>query len=124
MGNPVDNLNKMDEASGVKIEDMGMKFSLNGIDNGRLIFSNVKVPRSAMLDKLNQVTADGTFISKQKKPSQRFFKVADRLLSGRLCIASMCMGAIKTSITSSIIYSQQRLAVGASGNSDTPIMSY
>lgn len=63
-GNPVDNLNNMDEQTGVTIEDMGIKISLNGIDNGRLFFHNVKVPRSALLDKLNQVTADGTFVSK------------------------------------------------------------
>jgi acyl-CoA oxidase len=70
-GNPVDNLNNMDESTGVTIEDMGIKMSLNGIDNGRLFFKNVKVPRSALLDKLNQVTEDGTFISKQKKNQVR-----------------------------------------------------
>ena len=68
-GNPVDNLNHMDEEKGVSIEDMGIKMSLNGIDNGKLVFNQVKVPRSALLDKLNQVTADGTFVSKTKKTS-------------------------------------------------------
>jgi alkylation response protein AidB-like acyl-CoA dehydrogenase len=62
-GNPVENLNNMNECDGVTIEDMGMKFSLNGIDNGRLIFKNVKIPRTAMLNKLNQVTEKGEFIS-------------------------------------------------------------
>jgi len=59
----------MDEEKGVSIEDMGIKMSLNGIDNGKLVFNQVKVPRSALLDKLNQVTADGTFVSKTKKTS-------------------------------------------------------
>jgi acyl-CoA oxidase len=58
-----------------------------------------------------------------KKNSQRFFKVADRLLSGRLCIA-MCLSSTKASLYTAIRYSQQRLSVGSSGLSDTPIMAY
>ena len=44
---------------GVTIEDMGWKMGLNGIDNGKLIFKNVRVPRTNMLNKLNDVTPDG-----------------------------------------------------------------
>lgn len=105
-GNPIDNLNNMNECKGVTIEDMGIKISLNGIDNGRLIFKGVKVPRTALLNKLNQVTEKGEFISKTAKRSQRFFKVADRLLSGRLCIAAMGMGSLKSCLYETIKYSQ------------------
>lgn len=52
---------------GVYIEDMGMKLGLNGIDNGRLIFTNVVVPREAMLNKFNDVTPEGKFVSETKK---------------------------------------------------------
>jgi acyl-CoA oxidase len=108
----------------VTIEDMGHKMSLNGVDNGRLFFHNVRIPRTQMLNKLNDVTADGKFVSDIKKKSARFFKVADRLLSGRLCIASMTHSSARKCIEIAIRYSQQRLAVGESGESDTPIMSY
>jgi len=84
---------------------MGIKMGLNGIDNGRLMFDHVKVPREAMLNKLGDVAEDGKFVSDLKKPSARFFKVADRLLSGRLCIASMCLGAAKVGLFETIRYS-------------------
>ena len=103
---------------------MGIKIGLNGVDNGRLVFTNVRIPRWAMLNKLAQTDADGTFHCDIEKASNRFFKVADRLLSGRLCIASMSITSCKTSIYTTIRYSQQRLAVGPTGESDTPIMSY
>ena len=115
---------KMKPCQGVMIEDMGWKIGLNGIDNGRLSFDHVKVTREAMLNAFNDVTEDGKFVSDIPKPSARFFKVADRLLSGRLCIAGLSIAGCKQVILHAIRYSQQRLAVGQSGESDTPIMSY
>jgi len=96
----------MKPAKDVMIEDMGIKLTGNGIDNARLMFSNVRVPRTALLDKLNQVTKEGKFVSEDSSVSARFFKVADRLLSGRLCIASMSMSAIKIAIYNTVKYSQ------------------
>ena len=72
---------KMKPSKGVMIEDMGWKLGLNGIDNARLMFDHVKIPREAMLNAFNDVTPEGKFVSDIKKPSARFFKVADRLLS-------------------------------------------
>lgn len=103
---------------------MGYKMGLNGIDNGRLIFTNVVVKREAMLNKLNDVTEQGKFVSDIKKPSNRFFKVADRLLSGRLCISAMNMAACKATIAGTVRYMQQRLGVGPSGESDFPIFNF
>ena len=114
----------MKPCKGVFIEDMGMKMGLNGIDNGRLAFTNVVIEREAMLNKYNDVTADGKFISETKKASARFFKVADRLLSGRLCISGMSLSGTKAALFTCIRYSQQRLAVGPNGKSNTPIMSF
>ena len=49
----------MKPCSGVTIEDMGFKLGLNGIDNAKLSFNQVKIPRENMLNKLNDVTEDG-----------------------------------------------------------------
>ncbi len=42
---------------GVRIEDCGHKGGLNGVDNGRLWFDDVRVPRDALLDRYGQVAA-------------------------------------------------------------------
>ena len=52
---------------GVEIVDMGVKMGLNGVDNGKLKFTKVRIPRTNMLNKLNDVTPDGQFKSEQKK---------------------------------------------------------
>lgn len=114
----------MKPCKGVSIEDMGMKMGLNGIDNGRLSFEHVRIPREGMLNAFCDVTEKGEFVSEIKKPSARFFKVADRLLSGRLCISAMSLSATKVVLSHAIRYSQQRNGIGPKGKSDTPIMSF
>lgn len=46
---------------GITIEDMGVKLGLNGIDNGKLVFTNVQIPRINMLNKLADVDENGVF---------------------------------------------------------------
>ena len=36
---------------GVTIEDMGYKMGLNGVDNAKLSFDNVRIPRENLLNK-------------------------------------------------------------------------
>ena len=85
---------------------MGMKMGLNGVDNAKLKFTNVRIPRENMLNKLNDVTEQGEFKSPIKKVTNRFFKVADRLLSGRLCISAMSLSSTKLVLYTTVRYSQ------------------
>ena len=56
---------------------------LNGVDNAKLSFDNVRVPRENLLNKYSDVNEDGTFESKIAGGRARFLTVADQLLSGR-----------------------------------------
>ena len=109
---------------GVFIEDMGMKIGSNGVDNARIAFNKVRIPRVNMLNKFADVDENGNFQCSIKKKRDRFLKVASRLLSGRICIASMSISPCKYGLYIAIKYSQKRLAVGKSGKSDTPIFAY
>ena len=40
---------------GVRVEDMGHKMGLNGVDNAKLVFDNVRVPRENLLNRLTFV---------------------------------------------------------------------
>jgi acyl-CoA oxidase len=86
---------KMQPCAGVTIEDMGMKLQLNGVDNARLTFKHVRIPRINLLNRLADVDEKGNFVCDIPKRSQRFFKVADRLLSGRVCISAMTLAGTK-----------------------------
>jgi acyl-CoA oxidase len=109
---------------GMTIIDMGHKVGVNGVDNAALKYDRVRIPRVNMMNRFADVTPEGVFKSDVKFIPQRFFKVTERLLSGRICIAAMCIGAQKACLMIAIKYAQQRLSIGISGKSTEAIMSY
>lgn len=93
---------------GVTITDCGPKAGLNGVDNGRLSFDRVRVPREALLDRFGAVTPDGTYTSPIESGGRRFYRMLGTLVQGRVSVAGAALSATKTALTIAVRYSLQR----------------
>jgi acyl-CoA oxidase len=93
---------------GVTIEDDGLKAGLNGVDNGRLSFADVRVPREALLDRYGGVAEDGTYTSPIESESRRFFTMLGTLVRGRISVAGAAGSAAKTALTIAVRYGDRR----------------
>eukprot|EP00198_Chlamydomonas_reinhardtii_P002617 XP_001691953.1 predicted protein [Chlamydomonas reinhardtii] len=80
-------------------QDQGPKMGLNGVDNGRIWFDNVRVPREDMLDAFASVSADGVYSSSIPSVSARFGTVVGGLTTGRVLIASGGIDGAKLALT-------------------------
>ena len=55
---------------GVRLEDCGAKLGLNGVDNGRIWFDHVRVPRENLLDRYAQVARRRHLLQPDREPDQ------------------------------------------------------
>src|SRR5919112_1788542 len=93
---------------GVGIEDDGAKMGLNGVDNGRLWFDEVRVPRTALLNRFADVTPAGVYESSIENPNRRFFTMLGTLVQGRVCVGGAGINAAKVALAIATRYAVRR----------------
>ncbi|MGH3442065.1 MAG: acyl-CoA dehydrogenase [Nitriliruptorales bacterium] len=103
---------------GVTIEDCGHKAGLNGVDNGRLTFDDVRVPREALLDRYASVAPDGTYSSPIENRTKRFFRMVGTLVQGRISVSGAGLSAAKTGLAIAIRYGLVRRQFSAPGDDE------
>ena len=110
---------------GVRIEDCGHKVGLNGVDNGRIWFDHVRVPRDALLNRYADVTEDGTYVSAIENPDRRFFTMLGTLVQGRVCVGGGAINAAKVAQVIAVRYALRRRQFGPpDGTSETLLLDY
>ena len=91
-------------ATGVSIEDCGHKMGLNGVDNGRLGFNNVRVPRDALLDRYGAIDEHGVYSSPIENETRRFFTMLGTLVQGRVSVSGAALSASKVAMAIAVRY--------------------
>ncbi len=110
--------------SGIRIEDDGPKAGLNGVDNGRISFDQVRVGRSALLNRFGSVAADGTYSSPIPSDGKRFFATIGTLVGGRVGVGTASISAAETALTIAIRYGNRRRQFGAAGAPESVVLDY
>ncbi|NLU84128.1 acyl-CoA dehydrogenase [Rhodococcus sp. HNM0569] len=110
---------------GVSTSDCGYKGGLTGVDNGRILFDQVRVPRENLLNRYADVEADGTYSSPIESDSRRFFTMLGTLVRGRVTVGGSAAAAARVALTIATKYALQRRQFDAPKSDDEVlIMDY
>ena len=108
----------------VRIEDDGPKIGLNGVDNGRIWFDDVRVPRDNLLDRYATVDEEGTYSSSIENPDRRFFTMLGTLVQGRVCVGGAGIYASKVALSIAVRYALVRRQFGNPGGPEELLLDY
>ncbi len=109
---------------GVGSEDDGVKGGLNGIDNGRLHFTHVRIPRENLLNRYGDVAPDGTYSSSIESPGRRFFTMIGTLVQGRVSLDGSAVNAMKAALAIAIRYGNERRQFPGPDGRDVVLLDY
>ncbi len=110
---------------GVTVEDDGPKLGLKGVDNGRLSFAGVRIPRTALLNRYADVAEDGRYVSEIDSDDRRFFTMLGTLVQGRVSIGGGALNAGKVALTIAVRYANRRRQFGPPGDpTEATLMTY
>ncbi|MBX2871196.1 MAG: acyl-CoA dehydrogenase family protein [Saprospiraceae bacterium] len=98
---------------GITVEDCGYKLGLNGVDNGRIWFDQVRVPVENLLNRFGDIDEEGQYQSPIQSASRRFFTMLGTLVGGRVCVPRAGLSATKSALTIAIRYALRRRQFGA-----------
>jgi acyl-CoA oxidase len=107
---------------GVGGDDDGYKGGLNGIDNGRLHFTNVRVPRENLLNRYGSVDENGTYSSPIESRGRRFFTILGTLVQGRVSLVGAVSVASRLAMTIGVRYGLERRQFPVPGSSDEHVL--
>lgn len=110
---------------GVEVEDCGYKLGLNGVDNGRIWYHNISVPRENLLNKYGDIDDNGVYSSPIENPNKRFFTMLGALVAGRICVGLAAINAAKSALAITVRHSiKRRQFNGKSEDEEVALMDY
>lgn len=109
---------------GIGSEDDGVKGGLNGIDNGRLHFTQVRIPRTNLLNRYGNVAPDGTYSSHIASPGRRFFTMIGTLVQGRVSLDGAAVNAMKGALAIAVKYGSERRQFPGPDGRDVVLLDY
>ncbi len=114
-----------DPMPGVTIGDCGPKAGLPGVDNGRLTFDQVRVPRTNLLNRYGDINEQGQYTSPIENENRRFFTMLGTLVRGRVSVAGGAAAATRSALTIATRYAEHRRQFAAPGAQvEVPILDY
>lgn len=121
---PIRNKNDHSVLPGLTIGDCGLKIGLNGIDNGFIIFKNVRIPYDNLLDRFSSIDSKHEFQSAIKNADKRFGISLGSLSNGRIALSGQANIVLRNALTIGVRYASVRKQFGKPGQPEQSIIEY
>jgi len=109
---------------GVIAGDCGDKVGWNGIDNGFIIFKDVRVPYDNLLDRFSSIDQKGNYSSSIKNAGKRFALTISALSGGRVFIIGSSANMLVNSLTIATRFAAVRKQFGPPNQPEISILEY
>jgi acyl-CoA oxidase len=109
---------------GVTTSDCGHKGGLRGVDNGRIMFDQVRIPRENLLNRYGNVAEDGTYTSPVDNINRRFFTMLGTLVRGRVSVGGAASAAAEVGLTIAGKYALRRRQFERGSGEEVLLMDY
>jgi acyl-CoA oxidase len=108
-----------EDLPGVTTSDCHYKGGLPGVDNGRIVFDHVRVPRENLLNRYADVEPDGSYRSSIESDGRRFFTMIGTLIRGRVSVGGSAGAAARVALDIATRYALQRRQFAAPSEDGT-----
>jgi acyl-CoA oxidase len=113
-----------EDLPGVTTSDCGQKGGLTGVDNGRIMFDHVRVPRQNLLNRYGQVDQGGAYSSPIDDQGRRFFTMLGTLIRGRVSVGGSASATAEVALTMAGRYALKRRQFGPSPDQEVLLADY
>ncbi|CAN5327768.1 acyl-CoA dehydrogenase [soil metagenome] len=110
---------------GITTSDCGYKGGLAGVDNGRIMFDQVRIPRINLLNRYGDVDDNGDYSSPIDNTNKRFFTMLGTLIRGRVSVGGSANAAAQVALSIAGRYAlQRRQFSNGDGKGEVVLMDY
>ncbi len=120
---PIRNENA-DDLPGVTTSDCGYKGGLGGVDNGRIMFDRVRIPRENLLNRYGSVDEEGVYTSPIESRNARFFTMIGTLVRGRVSVGGAARAAAEVALSIAVRYGLERRQFEGLPGEETALLDY
>ncbi|GMH76486.1 hypothetical protein TL16_g07103 [Triparma laevis f. inornata] len=99
---------------GIRIDDMGTKTVANDLDNARVWFDQVSLPKDALLNKFADIDDNNNYVQTTDE-RMRIEVIGQRLLTGRMAIAEAALLSCRVLHMRTEEYARQKVCNGLNG---------
>jgi acyl-CoA oxidase len=93
---------------GIILGDCGKKIGMDGVDNGFMLFNQVRIPKDNLLNRFSNVTEAGEFQTLIENPDHRFGMQLGALGTGRILVLLSSASFLETCLRIAVRFAAMR----------------